>query len=214
MAEQTKMQMAYRLIRSKITSGAFRPGERLNISELAAQAGMSIIPVREAIKQLQIEGLVESDTYRGVRVVSYSQKELQELYLIRSELEGLAGRLAAEHNSEAGVAKLAKILDDPNKSVSRANTDFHRQIYKMADSERLLNLITNVWDTTYLINKGLALHHVEGQKERSAIEHREILEAIKNGEPERTDQLIRQHILDAGQRVMDWIGKNEPRKKK
>lgn len=77
MSEVTKTEMAYRLIRRKITSGAFCPGERLNISELATQAGMSIIPVREAIKQLQMEGLIELDTYRGVRVVSYSQAELR-----------------------------------------------------------------------------------------------------------------------------------------
>ena len=201
----TKTQMAYRMIRSKIMSGAFKPGEHLNISELAVQAGMSIIPVREAINQLQIEGLIELDAYRGIRVVSYTEAELREVYLIRAELEGLAGRLAAENSSEADIIKLQKILDDPKKSATKINTEFHKYIYLKANSERLYTMIMNLWDTWYLVSKGLALQHVEGQKERSKQEHSEILEAIKNHDGILTDELIHKHILEAGDSVTEWI---------
>lgn len=209
MAEITKTQLAYRLIRSRITSGAFPPGTRLNISELATQSGMSIIPVREAIKQLQMEGLVELDAYKGARVVSYTREELRELYLIRSVLEGLAVRLAAAHNDSTSIAKLEKILTTPKKSVTKANKDFHLSLYMMSRAERLYNMIINLWDTTYIINKGLLLHHVVGQKERSATEHKKILEAVRSGDGDLADALMRQHIIDAGNLAMNWIDKSE-----
>lgn len=63
----------------------------------------------------------------------------------------------------------------------------------MAHSERLYNMISNLWDTTYIINNGLVLHHVEGQKERSANEHREILEAVSNGNQDTHPILCRKH---------------------
>ena len=210
----TKTQMAYRLIRTKIMSGAFNPGTHLNISELAVQAGMSIIPVREAINQLQIEGLIELDAYKGIRVVSYTEAELREVYLIRAELEGLAGRLAAENWKDVDCDKLEKILDAPKKSANKINTEFHKYIYQKADAERLYNMITNLWDACYLVSKGLALQHVEGQKERSRQEHIEIMEALKIHNGTLVDELIHKHILTAGSSVTEWINSNSAEGKK
>lgn len=205
MAETTKTEMAYRMIRNKITTGKCKPGTKLNISELAVMAGTSIIPIREAIKQLQIEGLVEIDSYKGAKVVSFSQREMREIYLIRSELEGLAGRLAAEQATPAQIARLEKILANPKMSSARINSEFHKAIYRMADSDRLFNIIMNVWDTAFMVSNGLALHNVEGQKLRSSEAHRKILLAITQHDCETTDKLIKSHILDTGERVIAWM---------
>ena len=207
MGERTKTEMVYRLIRSRITKGALKPGEKLNISELAAQSGVSTIPVREAIKQLQSEGLVEIDSYKGIHVVSYTMQEMRELYQIRAELEGLAARMAAEKNGSAIEKRLEKILDDRNKSVTKKNYDFHKLIYLHADSERLYNMIDNLWNAMYIVNNGVALQHVEGQKDKSAVEHRAIVKAIGAEDGELADKLIHQHILSAGERTILWIGK-------
>lgn len=197
MGYETKNEYAYKMIRKKITNGKLVPGEHLNISALASQAGTSTIPIREALKQLQTEGLIEFDTHKGAKVASFSTEELHEYYMIRAELEGLAGRLAVANKTPAAVEKLEQLLDSPQKSAAKMNEEFHKHLYRMANADKLYAMIFSLWDTCYIVGKGFAINIDEKQRERSMAEHREILKALKENDQAKVDSLIKNHILSA-----------------
>ena len=97
-------------IRQAIGEGRLRPGDGLREAEIAAWLGVSRTPVREALKRLQADGLVQSTPWAGMTVTSLDRGQVIELYVMRVELEGLAARLAAEYANDAEIAALRRYL--------------------------------------------------------------------------------------------------------
>ena len=125
---------AYALILDAIDMGEFRPGDRLVESDLAERLGVSRTPVREALKRLETQSLL-TRSGRSLIVSSLDHNQLSELYAVRTELEGLAARLAAVHAADEEVRVLRDMVEDDRKligdapALARANRRFHKQIH-------------------------------------------------------------------------------------
>jgi DNA-binding GntR family transcriptional regulator len=133
---------AYSSILEAIDVGVYRPGDRLVESDLAERFGMSRTPIREALQRLETQSLLTRDG-RSLIVASLDHNQMAELYVVRTELEGLAARLAARHATEEEVQVLQDmvhddraLLDDPS-ALARANRRFHKQIH-LASHNRFL----------------------------------------------------------------------------
>jgi DNA-binding GntR family transcriptional regulator len=188
---------AYSLILEAIDIGVFKPGDRLVESDLADRFGVSRTPIREALQRLETQNLLARDG-RSLIVASLSHNQMSELYVVRSELEGLAARLAAQHASAEEILVLRemveadrKLTDDP-AALSRANRRFHKQIHLASHNRFLVRQLD-------LVHRSMALMATtslaaEGRGEVAMEEHHSIVEAIAKGDQEAAGKALRDHI--------------------
>jgi len=192
---------AYALILEAIDSGLYRPGDRLVESELADRLGVSRTPVREALQRLETQSLLTRDG-RSLIVASLDHNQLSELYVVRTELEGLAARLAARHASDEEIRVLRgmvtddlKLLGGDPRALSRANKRFHRQIHLASHNRFLIQQLD-------LVHRSMALmattsFAAEGRDEVALAEHSAIVEAIAAHDGEAAFAALRGHISKA-----------------
>lgn len=191
---------AYTLILEAIDGGIYRPGDRLVESELADRFGVSRTPVREALQRLETQSMLTRDG-RSLIVASLDHNQLAELYAVRSELEGLAARLAAQHASpeemrvlRAMVEDDRKLLGDPAK-LSRANRRFHKQIHLASHNRYLVQQLDLLYRSMALLaTTSLA---AEGRDEVALAEHDAIVSAIEARDGNAAFEALRQHISKA-----------------
>ncbi len=191
---------AYGLVLEAIDTGIFRPGDRLVESDLAERFGVSRTPIREALQRLETQSLLTRDG-RSLIVASLDHNQLAELYAVRSELEGLAARLAARHAAPEEVRVLQgmvrddrALLDDP-QALSRANRRFHKQIHLASHNRYLVQQLDLVHRSMALLaTTSLA---IEGRGEDALAEHQVIVDAIAVGDGDAADAALRAHISKA-----------------
>ncbi len=191
---------AYGLVLEAIDTGIFRPGDRLVESDLAERFGVSRTPIREALQRLETQSLLTRDG-RSLIVASLDHNQLAELYAVRSELEGLAARLAARHAAPEEVRVLQDmvrddraLLDDP-QALSRANRRFHKQIHLASHNRYLVQQLDLVHRSMALLaTTSLA---IEGRGEDALAEHQVIVDAIAVGDGDAADAALRAHISKA-----------------
>lgn len=188
---------AYSMILDAIDVGTYRPGDRLVESELAERLGMSRTPVREALQRLETQSLLARDG-RSLIVASLDHNQLSELYVVRSELEGLAARLAARHATEEEVRVLREMVDADNALVdrpaalARANRRFHKQIHLASHNRYLVQQLDLVYRTMALMaTSSLA---VAGRGQIAQGEHDEIVKRIEARDESGADDALRSHI--------------------
>ena len=191
---------AYELILDAIDVGLYRPGERLVESELAERFGVSRTPIREALQRLETQGLLTRDG-RSLIVASLDHNQLAELYVVRTELEGLAARLAARHATPEEVKVLgdmvvedAALLGDPT-ALSRANRRFHKQIHLASHNRFLVQQLDLVHRTMALL--AVTSLAAEGRGEHALAEHRTIVDAIAAGDGDAAYDALKSHISRA-----------------
>ena len=196
-------------LRTAILEGNLKAGQRLMEVQLAEQLGVSRTPIREAIRKLELEGLVVMLPRKGAYVANMSFKDLIDVLEIRSSLEGLAASLAAERLREEDIAELERVAKEFETSVREADIDnvlkkdveFHEKIFLMANNKKLYQLITSLWEqvhrfrVTYVSNYDASLSLVD--------EHNRILEAIKSGDCELAKKYATEHIEIAEQFFME-----------
>jgi len=191
---------AYGLILEAIDVGVYKPGSRLVESELAERFGVSRTPIREALQRLETQALLIRDG-RSLIVASLDHNQLAELYAVRSELEGLAARLAAQHAAPEEVRVLRKMVEDDRnlvndpEALSRANRRFHKQIH-LASHNRYLVLQLDLVHRTMALLATTSLA-VEGRGEGSLAEHDAIVTAIENGDGDAAYAALKTHISKA-----------------
>ncbi|WP_172299883.1 GntR family transcriptional regulator [Pseudoruegeria sp. HB172150] len=191
---------AYEMILEAIDVGIYKPGDRLVESELAERFGVSRTPIREALQRLETQSLLARDG-RSLIVASLDHNQLAELYVVRTELEGLAARLAAKHATPEEVRVLKdmveaheSIVDDP-AALSRANRRFHKQIHLASHNRYLVQQLDLVHRTMALLaTTSLA---VEGRGEGTVREHHAIVDAIEAGDGDAAYTALRAHISKA-----------------
>ena len=191
---------AYALILEAIDCGLYRPGDRLVESELAERFGVSRTPVREALQRLETQSMLSRDG-RSLIVASLDHNELAELYAVRSELEGLAARLAAQHATEEEIAVLREmvaedraLIADP-AALARANRRFHRQIHLASHNRFLVQQLDLVHrHMALLATTSLA---VEGRGAKALAEHDAIVAAIAARDGLAAHQALKTHISRA-----------------
>ena len=192
---------AYTLILEAIEGGTYKPGDRLVESELAERLGVSRTPVREALQRLETQAMLTRDG-RSLIVATLDHNQLAELYAVRSELEGLAARLAARHATpeevrvlQSMVAEDRALLGGDPRALSRANKRFHKQIHLASHNRFLVQQLDLVHRSMALMaNTSFA---AEGRDEVALAEHDQIVSAIANGDGEAADQALRTHISRA-----------------
>jgi DNA-binding GntR family transcriptional regulator len=192
---------AYTLILEAIDAGVYKPGDRLVESELADRLGVSRTPVREALQRLETQAMLTRDG-RSLIVATLDHNQLAELYAVRSELEGLAARLAARHATpeevrvlQSMVAEDRALLGGDPRALSRANKRFHKQIHLASHNRFLVQQLD-------LVHRSMALmattsFAAEGRDEVALAEHDQIVSAIATGDGEAADQALRTHISRA-----------------
>ena len=192
---------AYTLILEAIDAGVYKPGDRLVESELADRLGVSRTPVREALQRLETQAMLTRDG-RSLIVATLDHNQLAELYAVRSELEGLAARLAARHATPEEVRVLQSMVTEDRallggdpRALSRANKRFHKQIHLASHNRFLVQQLD-------LVHRSMALmattsFAAEGRDEVALAEHDQIVSAIANGDGEAADQALRTHISRA-----------------
>ncbi len=191
---------AYTLILEAIDVGIYRPGDRLVESELAERLGVSRTPVREALQRLETQSVLARDG-RSLIVASLDHNELAELYVVRTELEGLAARLAAQHATDEEISVLREmvaedraLLADP-AALSRANRRFHKQIHLASHNRFLVQQLDLVHrHMALLATTSLA---VEGRGAGALAEHDAIVDAIGARDGRAAAEAVRAHISRA-----------------
>ncbi|EIE49105.1 GntR family transcriptional regulator [Salipiger aestuarii] len=188
---------AYTLILDAIDSGIYRPGDRLVESELADRFGVSRTPIREALQRLETQSLLARDG-RSLIVASLDHNQMAELYVVRTELEGLAARLAARHASDEEVQVLGEmvaddraLLNDP-AALARANRRFHRMIHLASHNRFLVQQLD-------LVHRSMALMATtslaaRGRGEIALAEHKAIVDAISRRDEDAAYKALRDHI--------------------
>lgn len=191
---------AYGLILEAIDTGAYKPGDRLVESELAERFGVSRTPIREALQRLETQSLLARDG-RSLIVASLDHNQLAELYVVRTELEGLAARLAARHAAREEVQLLRDMVEEDRaylgdpEALSRANRRFHKQIHLASHNRFLVQQLDLVHRSMALLaTTSLA---VEGRDEVALAEHDRIVSAIEAGDGDAADEALRTHISKA-----------------
>jgi len=196
------------VLREAILLGVLKGGEQLPQDEIAAHLGVSRIPVREAFRQLEAEGLVVFYPHRGAVVSELSNREVEEIYEIRIALETTAIRLAIPHLSERDVQRAEKVLDEIDLAPDVAkwcvlNREFHTVLYTPADRPRLLALIntmrTNV-ERYQRIYISLMQHQANSQGE-----HREILDACRRHDVRSAVRDLERHLGNAARSLAAYL---------
>lgn len=204
-------ELVFESLREAIISGQLRSGERLMEIQLAEEMGVSRTPVREAIRKLELEGLVAMIPRKGAYVAGLSLKDIVDVFEIRGALEGLAAELAAERITEEELEQLerylVKISDDiENGDLERvvaSDTDFHSILYQASRNQRLSQIISNLREQIQRF-RATSLSY-PGRMKIALEEHRKIVEAISTRDGELACKLAQEHIENAENSMMSVI---------
>lgn len=197
-------QTAYTALRARIAAGQLSPGTWLREASLAAELGLSRTPVREALRTLAAEGLVELVHNRGARVVPWTADDVDETYRLRALLEGEAAGLAARRASAEHVAAMALAQERYERSieagapaVERAgcNDAFHAAVVAASGSSRLPVLLALVTSPP-LVAQAIGSYSADDLR-RSVLQHRDVLAGVQQGDEALAVAAMRSHILAA-----------------
>jgi DNA-binding GntR family transcriptional regulator len=214
---QTAEQYVYAYLRDSILSGKLRGGDRIDQEKTARELVVSRMPVREAIRRLDSEGLVVHQPHRGVLVTVLGPEAVLELFEMRSVLEGLATSLAVKSITEESLTALEAQLEqmdhvrkNPAAWLQR-HDDFHEQICTLARRPRLAKEIRRLRQSvTPYIRLYLAAY---GDVEMPGSEHRALLDAIRHRDPQTAERTIRKHIMSAARGVIEFLKTTTPGKR-
>lgn len=186
-------------LRAEIAEGRLAPGSALRQDELAARFGTSRIPIREALRTLQAEGLVTYSPNRGATVAVVSAREIQEMLEVRIALECHAIQMAIPLTAGSDIDRMRKILQaydvapDPS-AWSTMNWQFHWALYAPSDCQRLLEAIEQNWKR-FSSAARVQISTLAG-RERPQREHHELLALVEKGDGARAAALLADHIRD------------------
>jgi DNA-binding GntR family transcriptional regulator len=206
------VDQVYDAIRDRITAGSLPRGARVHQEDLAEELGVSRTPVREALRRLAAEGLVEMRTNRGARVADIDQGGMRSAYDARLVVEPGAARLAAGRRLPGPLARMRAAVAAQRRSLRsversfEANREFHLALVAASGNDYLLQLAERLWVAR--IGATIYERQVETQ-ERMVLdvrEHEQILEAIEAGDGRRAESLTRRHLADAMKRSVDIMG--------
>jgi DNA-binding GntR family transcriptional regulator len=215
---QTKQEWVYATLKDAIQSCALAPGTRLTLDDLAEQLNVSRVPVREALLQLQVEGLVDMTPHAGAVVSPISLDSIHELFMILEELEVLAGRVTTKKASPKDLKNLEDMLTSMEEAIvegdverwSQLNTEFHREISRLSGMPFLQQITEKAlekWDRMrrYFLTEVLHKRTTQAQEE-----HRQIYAALKEGNVEAVEQILRTHNRSALKAYLTYLSEEDP----
>jgi DNA-binding GntR family transcriptional regulator len=206
------VDQVYSATRERISSGSLPRGARVHQEDLAEELGVSRTPVREALRRLAAEGLVEMRTNRGARVADVDQVGMRVSYEARTVIEPGAARLAAARQLQEPLARMRAAVAAQRRSLRNvqrsfeANREFHLALATASGNEFLVQFAERLWVAR--IGETIYERQVQTQ-ERMLLdvrEHEQIIEAIEAGDGRRAESLARRHLTDAMKRSTDILG--------
>ena len=208
---QTLTSMTADAIRERILRGRYPEGEPLRQDAIGVELGVSRIPVREALRQLEAEGLVTFNPHRGAVVSTLSLKQIGELFELRADIEGDLIRRAVPHMKPEDHARADEILDAYEAALRSGqvavwgalNWQFHSTLYAPADRVLTMSIVSKLHHhSDRYLRMQLSLTHGET---RARHEHRAIAAAARKRDAVKADRLMREHILGAGRVLVTFL---------
>lgn len=205
-------------LRDDILKGKLAPGENLVELKLASQYGVSRTPIREALRQLELEGLVRYLPNRGVVVEGITNQDVQDIFVIRGHLESLVAKWAAQRATDEELKRLRELVElqefyvakDDVEQVTDLDTEFHRVLLEASKSKALRYALGSMLD--YVEQARQRSLSVPGRIHDSVREHRGILEAVEAKDAELAVQRIVEHMEHArGNLLRFWAEKDNGR---
>lgn len=211
----TASERAYEELRRLILSGDLQMGARLGEVELASSLNISRTPIREALRRLAADGLVEVESNRGARVVSWTDEDIDEIFVLRSLLESHGAALAARSISDEDIDGLEQLCGDMEalipercgsgiEQLNDLNREFHARILVASGSARLPGLVASVVQMP-LAQRTFSRYSDEAMA-RSAHHHRELVAAFRARNPAWARAVMEAHIQAARFEVACWTG--------
>jgi DNA-binding GntR family transcriptional regulator len=194
----TKTALAAQALRQAILRGDIRADAPLTVGRIAQQLGMSQTPVREAMRTLQAEGLLQYQPHHSVSVMRYTAKDIHDIFQLRADLEAQATHIAVRRLSDADFADLdvgqremreAAARNDIDR-LNQLNSHWHLRIYGAADNQVLLDVVQHLWKKFMFEVNWL----LPGHAERSLDQHATILAALRARDGKQAEALMREHI--------------------
>lgn len=210
----TKTELALELLRERIHSGELAPGQRLALEELTQLLGMSATPIREALRLLQADRLVDYRPHHGVVVTRLPPEVTLEIYRIRSLLEPLATELAVGGLSQERLGELerlhtglkAAVSSGRGKRIAESNVAWHWALYESANSTYLNDFIRRLWEGF----PWRTMWALPGRAEQSLREHEAMMAAIRAHDSEHAATCMRQHIESGAETLVDPLEQPPP----
>ena len=194
----------FNTLEDAILNGSYKEGDSLNELRLSKSLGVSRTPVREALMQLELEGLVKNIPNKGAVVVGVSEQDVEDIDEIRIRTEGLAARLCAEELEQCmALQEYYLKKQDSAKEMGELDGEFHRIIFAASKSRPLQNVLTSFHN--YIRRARAVSVCVTGRAEESVSEHRAILEAITKHDGELAEKLTAEHIKNARDNIATTV---------
>lgn len=201
MEEYSLRSQVFQTIREDILNGKYKENEELREATLGKELGVSRTPVREALRQLELEGLVNIVPNKGAYVTGITEKDVYDIYMIRSMLEGLCVRWATEHITAEQLEELDEIIllseyhlkKKHFEQMTELDGKFHQVLYD-ASKSRILDHVLSDFHKYVQMARGNSVK-TEERAAKSIEEHREILGAIRDKDAERAERLVTLHII-------------------
>ena len=203
--------VVFHTLRRAILMGELEPGERLMELQLTEKLGVSRTPIREAIRKLELEGLVVMVPRKGAAVAKITEKDLLDVLEVRCSLEELAVELACERISEEALEQLANSMEEFRTSLSggditaiaEKDVEFHDVIFAATDNKRLIQIVSNLQEQMYRYR----VEHLKNPATHAQIfkEHEKILNCLRERNKEAARAAIRKHITSQVEEVSRTI---------
>ncbi|GAB3270529.1 GntR family transcriptional regulator [Kineosporia babensis] len=201
----SKADVAYAQIREQILSGRLGAGSKLDQYELAASMGMSITPLREAVRRLSGEGLVLLDNHRNAKVAQMDEAEARQLFEARLALEPAALALAAQRRTEgdiermnAALEKLLPVTREQGEPALVVHRELHEALYTASHNPVMTKMLNDLWDRSDRYRRvGLALPPGGEPRLQDFEEHQRLVELVVQGEAEAAERLMAEHIANS-----------------
>ena len=193
----------FQKLREDILSGKYKEHEELKEVAIGEELGVSRTPVREAFRQLELEGLIQIVPNKGAYVTGITAKDVKDIYMIRSLLEGLCVRLATEKITKEQMEEMEENIYLADFHASKGHMDqmaeldnrFHDILYEACDSKMLEHTLRDYHQYVLRVRQKTLATNTRGRASND--EHRQIMEAIKAGDADKAEQLANRHMLNA-----------------
>jgi DNA-binding GntR family transcriptional regulator len=196
-------------LREEIVRGDLVPGQHLRLADITARFDVSTMPVREALRDLEAEGLVTIYPHRGAVVTQLSVDDLKDIYDIRATLEEMATRLAVPHMTDATLAELTSLVEEMDAHLDDVvtlvglNHQFHLILYAASGRSHLCELNRTLrYRTQHYLH---AFINELGRMPRAQVEHRAILEACVRGDADRAATIVYDHVAEVGCAIIEYV---------
>lgn len=201
------------VLRSHIVNGLIKSGERLKVADLAAQYGVSQIPVREALQQLKGEGLIEIKPNHGARVRQIDAKFIADIFEIRETISALLAGKAALRMTDSGIAELCRRQDELEKAIEERSTaailqidsEFHHLHMAVSDNVEAANVIERHWSLLQVMR--IRSGYSDARLRIVRDEHRALINAFKSRDVKQAEEISRIHARGSRDDLLDQLSR-------